>query len=65
MAEDEAHGAEPLGGEPQDAAAEAFEALRAEVAGVRAVLEGLPTTAPDYRSKPRRHGGAPCPATDA
>lgn len=43
MAEDEAHGAEP-----QDAAAEAFEALRAEVAQLRAVLEGLPTTAPDY-----------------
>ena len=34
--------------EPQDAAAEAFEALRAEVAQLRAVLEGLPTTAPDY-----------------
>ena len=43
MAEDEAHGAEP-----QDAAAEAFEALRAEVAQLRTVLEGLPTTAPDY-----------------
>ncbi len=43
MAEDEAHGAEP-----QDAAAEAFEALRAEVAQLRAVLEDLPTTAPDY-----------------
>jgi hypothetical protein len=43
MAEDEAHGAEP-----QDAAAEAFEALRAEVAQLRAALEGLPTTAPDY-----------------
>jgi hypothetical protein len=43
MAEDEAHGTEP-----QDAAAEAFEALRAEVAQLRAVLEGLPTTAPDY-----------------
>ena len=43
MAEDEAYGAEP-----QDAAAEAFEALRAEVAQLRAVLEGLPTTAPDY-----------------
>ena len=43
MAEDEAHGAEP-----QDAAAEAFEALRAEVAQLRAVLEGLATTAPDY-----------------
>ncbi len=43
MAEDEAHGAEP-----QDAAAEAFEALRAEVAQLRVVLEGLPTTAPDY-----------------
>jgi hypothetical protein len=39
---------EPLGGEPQDAAAEAFEALRAEVARLRAALEGLPTTAPDY-----------------
>jgi hypothetical protein len=48
MAEDEAHGTESLGGEPQDAAAEAFEALRAEVAQLRAVLEGLPTTAPDY-----------------
>jgi hypothetical protein len=48
MAEDEAHGAEPLGGEPQDAAAEAFEALRAEVAQLRAALEGLPITAPDY-----------------
>ena len=35
MAEDEAHGAEP-----QDAAAEAFEALRAEVAQLRTVLEG-------------------------
>jgi hypothetical protein len=43
MAEDEAHGADP-----QDAAAEAFEALRAEVAQLRTVLEGLPTTAPDY-----------------
>lgn len=43
MAEDEAHGAEP-----QDAAAEAFEALRAEVAQLRTALEGLPTTAPDY-----------------
>ena len=43
MAEDEAHGAEP-----QDAAAEAFEALRAEVAQLRTVLEGLPATAPDY-----------------
>jgi hypothetical protein len=43
MAEDEAHGAEP-----QDAAAEAFEALRAEVAQLRAALEGPPTTAPDY-----------------
>jgi hypothetical protein len=32
----------------QDAAAEAFEALRAEVAQLRAVLESLPTTAPDY-----------------
>ena len=31
-----------------DAAAEAFEALRVEVAQLRAVLEGLPTTAPDY-----------------
>jgi hypothetical protein len=48
MAEDQAHGAEPLGGEPQDAAAEAFEALRVEVAQLRAALEGLPTTAPDY-----------------
>jgi len=43
MAEDEAHGAEP-----QDAAAEAFEALRAEVAQLRAVLEGRPPTATDY-----------------
>jgi hypothetical protein len=43
MADDEAHGAEP-----QDAAAEAFEALRAEVAQLRTALEGLPTTAPDY-----------------
>jgi len=43
MAEDEAHGAEP-----QDAAADAFEALRAEVAQLRTALEGLPTTAPDY-----------------
>ena len=43
MAEDEAHGAEP-----QDAAAEAFEALRAEVAQLRTALEGLSTTAPDY-----------------
>ena len=43
MAEDEAHGAEP-----QDAAAEAFEALRAEVAQFRTALEGLLTTAPDY-----------------
>lgn len=34
--------------EPQDAAAEAFEALRAEVAQLRTVLDGLPTTAPDY-----------------
>lgn len=34
--------------EPQDAAAEAFEALRAEVAQLRTALEGLPTTAPDY-----------------
>jgi hypothetical protein len=48
MAEDQAHGAEPLGAEPQDAAAEAFEALRAEVAQLRTALEGLPTTAPDY-----------------
>ncbi len=39
---------EPLGGEPQDAAAEAFEALRAEIAQLRAALEGQPTTAPDY-----------------
>src|SRR5471030_341720 len=43
MAEDKSHGTEP-----QDAAAEAFEALRAEVAQLRTVLEGLPTTAPDY-----------------
>ena len=43
MAEDEAHG-----DEPQDAAAEAFEALRAEVAQLRTALEGLGTTAPDY-----------------
>jgi hypothetical protein len=48
MAEDEARGAETHGVEPQDAAAEAFEALRAEVAQLRAALEGLPTTAPDY-----------------
>ncbi|WP_269717205.1 DUF6118 family protein [Caulobacter sp. NIBR2454] len=48
MAEDEALGAETHGVEPQDAAAEAFEALRAEVGQLRAVLEGLPTTAPDY-----------------
>jgi hypothetical protein len=48
MAEDEAHGAETHGVEPQDAAAEAFEALRAEVAQLRTALEGLPTTAPDY-----------------
>ena len=34
--------------EPQDAAAEAFEAFRAEVAQLRTVLDGLPTTAPDY-----------------
>jgi hypothetical protein len=34
--------------ELQDAAAEAFEALRAEVSQLRVVLEGLPTTAPDY-----------------
>jgi hypothetical protein len=34
--------------EPQDAAVEAFEALRAEVAQLRTALEGLPTTAPDY-----------------
>lgn len=40
MAED----SEALGDDP----AAAFEALRAEVAQVRAVLEGLPTTAPDY-----------------
>jgi hypothetical protein len=45
MAEDEA---ETHGVEPQDAAAEAFEALRAEVAQLRTALEGLPTTAPDY-----------------
>jgi hypothetical protein len=43
MTEDEAHGAEP-----QDEAAEAFEALRAEVAQLRTALEGLPTTTPDY-----------------
>ena len=43
MAEDATHGAEP-----QDAAAEAFEALRAEVAQLRTALEGLPTTAADY-----------------
>jgi hypothetical protein len=43
MAEDKAHRAEP-----QDAAAEAFEALRAEVTQLRTALEGLPTTAPDY-----------------
>ncbi len=48
MAEDEAHEAETHGVEPQDAAAEAFEALRAEVAQLRAALEGMPTTAPDY-----------------
>jgi hypothetical protein len=48
MAEDQVHGAEPFGCEPQDAAAEAFEALREEVAQLRAVLEGLPVTAPDY-----------------
>ena len=48
MAQDEAHGSETHGVEPQDAAAEAFEALRAEVAQLRAVLEGLPTTSPDY-----------------
>jgi hypothetical protein len=48
MAEDQAHGAEPLGAEPQDAAAEAFEALRVEVAQLRTALEGQPTTAPDY-----------------
>ena len=48
MAEDEALGAETHGVEPQDAAAEAFEALRAEVAQLRTALEGLPTTAPDY-----------------
>jgi hypothetical protein len=34
--------------EPQDAAAEAFEALGAEVAQLRMALKGLPTTAPDY-----------------
>ena len=39
---------EPVGAEPQDAAAEAFEALRAEVAQLHTTLEGLPTTAPDY-----------------
>jgi hypothetical protein len=48
MAEDEAHGTETHGVEPQDAAAEAFEALRAEVAQLRAVLEGLRPAAPDY-----------------
>jgi hypothetical protein len=40
MAEDH----DGLGDDP----AAAFEALRAEVAQVRAALEGLPTTAPDY-----------------
>lgn len=40
MADDD----EGLGDDP----AAAFEALRAEVARVRAALEGLPTTAPDY-----------------
>ncbi len=40
MAEDR----ETLDGGP----AAAFEALRAEVAPLRAALEGLPTTAPDY-----------------
>jgi len=43
MAQDEARGVEP-----QDAAAEAFEALRDEVAQLRTALEVLPTTAPDY-----------------
>ncbi len=38
MAQDEAH----------DAAAEAFEALRDEVAQLRTALEGLPSTAPNY-----------------
>ena len=40
MAEDH----EALDGDP----AAAFDALRAEVAQLRAALEGLPTTAPDY-----------------
>jgi hypothetical protein len=35
-------------GEAQDAAAEAFEALGNEVAGLHALLEGLPTKGPDY-----------------
>jgi uncharacterized membrane protein len=48
MVEDEAYGAEPPRVEPQDAAAEAFEALRAEVAQLRVVLEGLLTAVPDY-----------------
>lgn len=43
MAQDETHGVEP-----QDAAAEAFEALRDEVAQLRMALEGLQTTVPDY-----------------
>lgn len=43
MVSDEVHGVEPL-----DEAAEAFEALRAEVAQLCRALEGLPTTAPDY-----------------
>jgi hypothetical protein len=43
MAEDEA---QDHSGD--DAAAEAFEALRIEVAQLRTALEGLPTTAPDY-----------------
>ena len=42
MAEYEARGTEP-----HDAAAEAFEELRAEVAQLRTTLESLPTTAPD------------------
>jgi hypothetical protein len=48
MAEDETYGAERLGGEPQDVAAEAFEVLRGEVAQLRASIEGLPLKAPDY-----------------
>lgn len=45
MAEDEAHGAEP-----QDAAAEAFEALRAEVTQLRAGVEGLSAAIQDQAS---------------